>query len=210
MRLRVKIKVPVIDFKITNRAAVVEEVAAMISKRIQDRTQRGESAFGGPLPRGKQDHPPLQDTGSFVASFGYRMGRYAGAFHEGEPYAIVRPMGPRPDDEQKGIKTKKRAAFRRARVLRAAEAIGNTLQRIVGSTAAPSARIRAKRTVIDQGSLAAILSVEPKDPRALAGQRAVYRVFQARETELTEARAIVMREARIELEEIGEKVVESK
>ena len=201
--MRFKLEVNVAELKpvILNQPAVIREMARIILDRVRARTERGESATGAALPKPKDGGQPLRRTGSFLDSFGIRERTYP----DGTISAVVRPMGPRPQEEHAGIKRKRLAVRSRRLALMAAGAIGVALQKVAGThaQAPPLASIRRRRTVVDQGSLAAILSLGPRDERGQKGDRGVYLVFVPKETERADARRAAQELIQLELQQTG-------
>lgn len=200
MRFKLEVHVAELRPVILNQPAVIREMAQLILSRVRARTERGESATGAPLPRPKDGGQPLRRTGSFLASFDVRERTHS----DGTISAVVRPMGPRPENEQAAIKRKKRAARSRRFALMAAGSIGVALQKLAGTERAPAlGSLKRRRTVVDQGSLAAILSLRPQDDRGMKGGRGVYRVFVPRESEIADARRVAQELIHVDLRETG-------
>lgn len=191
--------------RVVNEVAVVTEMTAHMLSRIRARTAAGQGADGR-LPAAKDTGAVLERSGSFLASFGMRV-RHKASGVEG----VVRALGPRPRDERGTIRRRVAAAKERTSALRArAEAaVARTSSRgqrlAEGLSADERAEYRAglslsrnritlsrlrSRTVVDQGSLAAILSVPPRDPNGRKGGRGTYRVFVPRPEELRETARI--------------------
>lgn len=199
-----KIKVPEMVLELENRDAVIEAMTAKLAASVSERTNRGEGVQGK-LPQPKDGGDPLNASGSLRASIGYVMRKNK----KGEPYGVVRALGPRPKDERTTIRAKKAAAKKRTVELRAnAQAAYKRTGRVVfrgviGRWASARVGFDKKgklklgrlrvRTVTDQGSLAGILSVSPRDPNGIVGRRGIYRVFAARDSEVRDAHDIAQR-----------------
>ena len=189
--LHARISIPQFAARIPNTLDVVHRMTSAVADAVRERTARGEGSRG-PLPPPKDGGRALQRTGSLLASIGFlvqeRSGRVRG---------LVRALGPRPVAERAQIKRKKAAAARRTRSLRAAA-------RARGVVRVGSIRLR---TVVDQGSLVAILSRAPRDKRARNGGRAIYAVFEATDRDVAAANRAAVGSVKLELPSTGTTVI---
>lgn len=170
------------------RKKVVETIAQRMLERVRSRTARGESAKGTPLPKPKDGGEPLKKTGSFLASFGYVL--RTTKWDPKEFYAIIMPMGNREGwlqrKETRQAKMKAATAIGRA----FAKLGGLSMKEIRAQEKAAKKAMKKTRSHVTQMALAKILSVAPKDLRSKKGGRRLYRVFEPRDSELSEATAI--------------------
>lgn len=188
-----------LGFVVTNEEEVVLAMTQHLESAIRRRTAAGQGV-AGQLPIAKDTGRSYQRSGSLLGAIGSRM-----RVRRGAPEGVVRPLGPRPREERGVIRRRKTSAAERTSALRtralaALERVEGRGQRLRdGLTLDERREFRAglslslnrlkvgrlrRRTVIGQGSLAAILSVPPNDPNGIAGGRGVYRVFLARPDEL--------------------------
>lgn len=174
-----------------NEREVVSAMTFVLAGRIRERTRAGQGV-NGPLPQSK-DGTTYRDTGTLQAAIGHAVSwkatRVKGQIgpmmeSEGQWSGVVRAFGARPASEDAAMRVRKRGARQRTAQLRAAASIGGFLR----GAAAPEEGVRKIRmsrvrirTVTDNASLAAILSVRARDKRA--ANRGEYRVFDVRETE---------------------------
>lgn len=205
--LKFHVEVPEMRPRYANEREVIGLMTTRLMGRVKARAASGRGV-DGPMPASK-DGSTYRDSGTLIASIAsvVRERRTkAGTSFEG----VVRPFGARPPSEDAATRARKRGARQRQAQLRAAAVIGGFLQHanapdsVLGrkrrGTGIRLSRIRS-RTVVDNASLAAILSVPAKDKRA-AG-RGVYRPFGAREDEQEEIAAIARATLVVELVEVG-------
>lgn len=215
MPLSFEVEMPVLRLEILNRRALIDTMAERVAARVKARAAAGIGDTGQRLPAPKDGGKSYNRTGELVASIGHVMRQ----LRSGEPYAIVQPIGDR------GAHVERKAQIAAARAigralqraagvdsravdkemrdqLAAARALGRGLARI-GRLAGERKWKRAARRVTTQMSLARVLSVAPRDPRGVSGGRGVYRVFTPKQIEVGEMRAIVERDAQVELVQTG-------
>lgn len=172
IRFAVTTRIPRLAYVLDNERHVLSLASQDILTDIQARFRSGLDARGS-MPTPKDGGRPMQRTGSFASSFGWKIRTNKRGVMRG----VVRAWGNRPDKEKAAIRKKTLSARWRTEQLRAEYLMDRERRGIRGRGKAKHIR---KRTVVDQGSLAAILSQPPADQRSRNGKRAVYRVFEPR------------------------------
>lgn len=204
-----------------NARETVGAMTTRLRQRIAARTAAGQDA-DGPLPPSKDGNPALQRTRTLLGAIGQTVKwqprasvrKTMGPAREsdGDWVGVVRAFGARPADEAEAVDRKKAAARARTQQLRVAAVLGGFLQHMNAPSSVLGRKRRGPgirlsrvrvRTVVDNMSLAAILSVPPKDKRGIAGKRASYRVFLARESEHEESAQIAQTMLVVELVAVG-------
>lgn len=201
------------DTRPTNERQVLESAGKMLRKSVADRARRGISSSGKRMPPPKDGWTPYFRTGQLAGSinewvrpikrrrsFGVRPGAETLKQQQVLRWElVVEPMGDRLRGESDG---KKRAAHRRRMQGRRA---GLVLAAVF--SASPPSRAALKRMLRGVGSksgntnksVAAILSVAPKDPNGVKGRRAVYRVFELSRNERAQVSGFVARSIKMAL-----------
>ena len=170
------VEVDKFEVVIPNEVQTVQQMARAVRKDALNRVRRGVGAVGR-LPRGKTGGAPLQDTGRLLDSISVVQSK------RDPTLFMVMASGKRTDAATK-IKTKR--LRRRARNLRrqkrkALERSG-LAEYLSGSELRRATRVtRAERgrTADTNAALLGILSTAPKDKRARAGGRGIYRVLES-------------------------------
>jgi hypothetical protein len=188
MKVEVTLDRP-LELYLSNEHEAVARATESILRRVVSRTKQGVGARG-PLPRPDDGGPPMVDTGTLRDSISMRVA----ITKTGRPEGYVFAFGRRPDDERRAISRGRKSARARTKILREAKA--RTLPLVLSRKAIWRAiRQTQVRTVVDNASLAAILSVPSKHRPA----RVVYRVFEATDAEQQEAAAVVRSVLKAEL-----------
>lgn len=187
--LKAEVTVPKLRPRYVNERETITAMTQRLAARIIERTRAGQGVSGA-LPRGKGDNAPMNRTGALLALFGAAVQE-----RDGRVSGVVRAFGSRPAHERLSIQKKTAAARARTAQLRAAAVVGGFLRHQATGDPVVGRRSRGRgislsrirvRTVTNNGALAAILSVPPKDRRSINGNRGVYRVFEARDSEQAE------------------------
>ncbi len=218
--LTVETHVPELRPVYRNARETVGAMTAHLRKRIAARTAAGQGA-DGPLPAAKDGNPGLRRTGTLLGAIGETMRWVPGAGarksmgpvreDDGQWVGSVRAFGDRPASEATRVDKRAAAARVRTQQLRAAATIGGFLQHMQSPDSVLGRKRRGPgirlsrvrvRTAVDNMSLAAILSVPPKDKRSINGNRASYRVFLARDSEQAEVAQIARTMLVVELVEV--------
>mgnify|MGYP003658500989 CR=1 FL=1 len=188
MKVEVTLDRP-LSLYLSNEHEAVSRATETILRRVIARTRQGVGAKG-PLPRPDDGGPPMVETGTLRDSISMKVE----LSKTGRPAGYVFAFGRRPDDERRAITRGRKSARVRTKILREAKA--RTLPLILSRKSLWRAvRQTQVRTVVDNASLAAILSVPSKHRPA----RVVYRVFEATEAEQHEAAAVVRSVLKAEL-----------
>ena len=191
--------IPDLVFEVTNEAETVARMARASSKAVKRSTLGARDAHGRKMPKPKDagsDQNPsgraLIRTGRLVSNIRdakkKRRGKKAATKKQPVTY-VVKSEGKRPDSEN--VAAKKKRAREKTKQMRAAAVLGEAFGNL-GSGRGVSDAFETKkkgkgikltrmrtRTADTNAALAGILSAPPKDKRAKAGNRAIYRVFEA-------------------------------
>tara|TARA_B100000700_G_scaffold35741_1_gene34771 strand:+ start:1007 stop:1654 length:648 start_codon:yes stop_codon:yes gene_type:complete len=175
------ILVPDLTFEVTNELQTVAGMAAAISKAVKAATKAGKDAHGKKMPKpkdaGSKDNPDgkaLKRTGRLIANITHakKKARRSKTGRKPPIKYVVKSDGKRPEEEN--VKAKKKRAREKTKRERMKEA--PRFNPATGRFRKSKIRFRTADT---NAALAGILSAEPKDKRAKAGNRAQYRVFVA-------------------------------
>lgn len=189
--IKLELDMPPLVFHASNEHAAVEKATEVVLRSVISRTRQGQG-YRGRLPRPTDGGPPMVETGTLINSIGMRVS----LSRRGTPTGIISPTGPRPENEAEKIASAKKSARKKTRVLRSNALKLEDYARLQGKQRRNAlSRIRV-RTVVDNQSLAAILSVQD---RKRAPRRVVYPVFQMTEEEAREAAAVVRQVLEVEL-----------
>lgn len=201
MKLKATITVPELRLVIKNEREVVAAMASTVADSVKARAVAGTG-----LPSPKDGGRAYNRSGTLTASIGFSEPKQT---KSGVWRSIVRAYGARPVGENVAKKVSR--ARERTKALRASAILGASLRSLAGQTVAglkktgagiKLARIRV-RAGMTNAAVAAILSVEPKDKRSVAGGRKIYRVFEALDREARAAERVARATMKPVLEATG-------
>tara|TARA_A100001011_G_scaffold127359_1_gene134316 strand:- start:152 stop:847 length:696 start_codon:yes stop_codon:yes gene_type:complete len=191
------ILVPDLTFEVTNELQTVAGMAAAISQAVKAATKAGKDAHGKkmskPKDAGSKENPngkALKRTGRLIANITHekKKARKSKTGKKPQVRYAVKSGGKRPADEN--VAAKKKRARDKTKQARAAAVLGEAFGTLSGRGISSDFQRKKRgsgiklskirfRTADTNAALAGILSAEPKDKRAKAGNRAQYRVFVA-------------------------------